>query len=305
MAQVSQMATTSVAAWVEAIAVSPPGIETIVLAGAVAGAVEGGAEPGCAFGCNLAGAGKTKRVYLWAYRSNNLDTGPPMVVFDYQPSRSGAHARTFLEGWSGHLMVDDYSGYKELFRQGVVELGCFAHARRKFFELHAANGHPIAAEALTRIAELYAIEAASSDLDPVTRQAQREREAKPRLAALHDWLLDQRRRTADGGALAKAIDYSLKRWDALARYADDGRYPIDNNAVENAIRPICLGKKNWLFAGSERAGRRAAAIQSLLATAKLNGIEPLAWLKQTLEKLPAWPNSRIDELLPLSQSTTA
>lgn len=249
------------------------------------------------------GAGKTKRAYLWAYRSNSLDTGPPIAVFDYQASRSGVHARTFLEGWRGHLMVDDYSGYKELFRQGVVELGCFAHARRKFFELHAANGHPVAAEALARIGELYAIEAQAAGFDQSARHQLREREAKPRLEALHGWLIKQRCRTADGSALAKAIDYSTKRWEALARYLDDGRSPIDNNPIENAIRPICLGKKNWLFAGSERAGRRAAAIQSLLATAKLNGIEPLAWLKETLEKLPAWPNSRIDELLPLHRAS--
>lgn len=151
--------------------------------------------------------------------------------------------------WPFHLIVDDYSGYKELFRQGVVELACFAHARRKFFELHAANGHPVAAEALSRIGELYAIEAAASELAPIARQAQREREAKPRLNALHDWLQQQRCRTADGGALAKAIDYSTKRWGgALSRYVEDGRYPIDNNPVENAIRPICLGEYYPRFA---------------------------------------------------------
>ena len=110
--------------------------------------------------------------------------------------------------------------------------------------------------------------------------------------------------TAEGSGLAKAIDYSLKRWPALARYATSGVLPIDNNPIENAIRPIAIGKKNWLFAGSERAGRRAAAIQSLLGTAKLNGLDPYAWLKDTLEKLPAWPNSKIDELLPLRASTT-
>jgi transposase len=245
------------------------------------------------------GAGKTKRAYLWAYRSNDLDTGPPIVVFDYQTSRSGQYAQSFLNGWRGHLMVDDFSGYKALFGQGVVELGCLAHARRKFFELHAANHHPVAAEALSRIAELYAIEAEGRDLDPVARQALREQDAVPKLGALHDWLITQRGKTVDGSALAKAINYTLKRWATLARYAENGVYPIDNNPVENAIRPICLGKKNWLFAGSERAGRRAAAIQSLLATAKLNHIEPYAWLKETLEKLPVWPYSRIDQLLPL------
>jgi transposase len=245
------------------------------------------------------GAGKTRRAYLWAYRSNGLDTGPPMVVFDYQISRSGQHARDFLEGWRGHLMVDDYGGYKALFQQGVVELGCLAHARRKFFDLHAANQHPTATEALARIAELYAIEAAGRELDSRARQALREQGARPKLRALHDWLIAQRLKAAPGSGLAKAIDYSLKRWPALVRYVEDGTCPIDNNPIENAIRPICLGKKNWLFAGSERAGKRAAAIQSLLATATLNGVEPYAWLRDTLEKLPTWPNSRVDELLPL------
>lgn len=245
------------------------------------------------------GTGKTKRAYLWAYRSNDLDPGPRIVVFDYQTSRAGKHAQAFLDGWSGQLMVDDYGGYKELFRQGVTELGCFAHARRPFFELHANHEHPVAREALRRIAELYAIEDAVANATPEARHAYRQQEAKPRLQALHDWLLTQRARTATGSGLARAIDYSLKRWQALIRYADSGNLPIDNNAIENNIRPIALGKKNRLFTGSARAGARAAAIQSLLATAQLNGIEPYAWLKDTLEKLPAWPYSRIDELLPL------
>lgn len=264
------------------------------------------------------GTGKTKRAYLWAYRSSYLDTGPPIIVFDYQTSRAGRHAQNFLHGWRGHLLVDDYAGYKALFGAGVTELGCWAHARRKFFELHAAGGHPVAAEALRRIGELYAIEQQGRPLDIGARQALREREAQPKLTALYDWareggglaaghpsahslrvLIAQRLKTADGSGLARALDYSLKRWPALARYALAGDLPIDNNAVENAIRPIALGRKNWLFTGSERAGKRAAAIQSLLATAKANDIEPMAWLKDTLEKLPIWPNSRIDELLPL------
>jgi transposase len=248
------------------------------------------------------GAGKTRRAYLWAYRSNALAAGPPIVVFDYQSSRSGSHARTFLEGWKGHLMVDDYAGYKALFAQGVIELGCLAHARRKFFDLFAANQSPIAKEALERIAKLYAIEQAGRDLDTGARQTLRRNEAKPLLTDLFEWLVTTRKRVADGSALAKAIDYSLKRWPALIRYADSGDLPIDNNPVENAIRPIAIGKKNWLFAGSERAGKRAAAIQSLLGTARLNGLDPAAWLRDTLEKLPTWRNSRIDELLPLRQS---
>lgn len=249
------------------------------------------------------GRGKTKRAYLWAYRSNDLDEGPPLAVFDYQGGRSGAHARTFLGDWKGHLVVDDYAGYKALFALGVTEVGCLAHARRKFFELQAANQSPLAAEALRRIAELYAIEARARTLDAAARQLLREQEAVPKLQALHDWLQLTRHSVANGSSLAKALDYSLKRWPALSRYAHSATLPIDNNPVENLIRPIAVGKKNWLFAGSERAGRRAAAIQSLLATARLNGLEPAAWLKDTLEKLPTWPHSRLDELLPLRAST--
>ena len=248
------------------------------------------------------GAGKTKRAYLWVYRSNDLDDGPPIAVFDYKNGRSGEHARTFLGDWRGHLVVDDYPGYKALFAEGVREVGCWAHARRKFFELHKANQNPTAAQALTRIGELYAIEAEARALTVAQRQSLRQT-AHTKLIAFKIWLDDTRLRTADGSALAKAIDYSLKRWPALSRYAETGHLPIDNNPVENTIRPIAIGKKNWLFAGSERAGQRAAAIQTLLATAKLNAIEPAAWLKDTLEKLPTWPNSRLDELLPIKQQS--
>ena len=173
-------------------------------------------------------------------------------------------------------MVDDYSGYKALFGHGIVELACLAHARRKFFDLHAANQHPTAADALDRIAELYHIENTAKDYTIEQRAQCRQEQALPRLEAMHAWLLLTRQKTADGSSLAKAIDYSLKRWPAIMRYAASGNLPIDNNPIENAIRPIAIGKKNWLFAGSERAGKRAAAIQSLLATAKANDIEPLA-----------------------------
>ena len=245
------------------------------------------------------GNGKTHRAYLWAYRSNDLDTGAPIVVFDYQTSRSGAHARNFLVDWRGSLMVDDFGGYKALFTKGVTELACLAHARRKFFELNQAQPNTIAQEALTRIAALYEIEQRGRPLSSEERTALRQSEAVPLLDSLHIWLKATRLTVANGGGTAKAIDYSLKRWPALCRYATDGALPIDNNPVENAIRPVCLGKKNWLFTGSERAGKRAAAIQSLLYTAKLNGLDPAAWLRETLEKLPTCPNSRIDSLLPL------
>jgi hypothetical protein len=245
------------------------------------------------------GRGKTKRAYLWAYRSNVLETGPPIVVFDYQGSRAGKHARNFLSDWEGHLMVDDYSGYKALFDQGVTELACMVHARRKFFDLNVAQESPIALEALRRFAALYAIEAQGQDMTIEARTALRQEEAQPLLQSMHDWLLRTRVTVANGGGTAKAIDYSLRRWAALSRYATGGNLPIDNNPVENVIRPIALGRKNWLFTGSERAGQRAAAIQTLLGTAKLNGLDPAAWLRDTLEKLPTCLNSDIDSLLPL------
>jgi transposase len=247
------------------------------------------------------GSGKTHRAYLWAYRSNALDTGPPIVVFDYQTSRSGEHARNFLGAWQGSLMVDDFGGYKALFAAGVVELGCMAHARRKFFDLNQAQPNAVAQEALARIAALYEIERRGKAMSIEERANLRSHEAVPRLESLHSWLMSTRVTVANGGGTAKAIDYSLKRWPALARYATDGALPIDNNPVENAIRPVCLGKKNWLFVGSERAGKRAAAIQSLLATAFLNGLDPAAWLRDTLEKLPTCRNSDIDSLLPIAR----
>ncbi|SMF94300.1 Transposase [Methylomagnum ishizawai] len=250
------------------------------------------------------GSGKAKKAYLWAYRSNDLEPGPRIVVFDYRPGRGGGHARAFLGTWQGHLRVDDYAGYKALFapeREAAppcVELGCWAHARRKFFELHQANQSPMALEALRRIGQLYAVEAEARSLDIPARQRLRAERALPELESLRAWLAETRARTAPGTGAAKALDYTLKRWPALVRYAETGDLPVDNNPVENAIRPISVGKKNWLFAGSERAGQRAASIQTLLGTAKLNGLDPAAWLRDTLAKLPAWPNSRIDELLP-------
>lgn len=244
------------------------------------------------------GSGKTRKAYLWAYCNNALTEAQRIVVFDYQPGRGGQYARNFLADWRGTLMVDDYGGYEALWAGGVIEQGCFAHARRKFYDLYVGNGSAEAAEALRRIGELYELEKKLREASIAERAEMRAEHAVPRLEALYLWLQSTRARAADGSALAAALDYSLKRWQALSRYATRGDLPIDNNPIENAIRPIALGKKNWLFTGSEAAGRRAAAIQSLLATAKANDIEPMAWLTDTLEKLPAWPNSHIDELLP-------
>ncbi|SFN13914.1 IS66 family transposase, partial [Nitrosomonas communis] len=249
------------------------------------------------------GNGQTHKAYLWAYRSNDLEPGPRIIIFDYQAGRSGRHAQNFLQNWQGHLLVDDYGGYKALFSKTsspCTELGCWVHARRKFFDLYQANDSPMAFEALQRIGTLYAIEAESKHLTIEDRQQLRVEKSLPALNALHDWLIHTRMQTANGGGSAKALDYTLKRWPSLIRYAQSGHLPIDNNPVENAIRPIALGRKNWLFTGSERAGQRAAAIQTLFGTAQLNGLDPAAWLEETLTKLPTWPNSRIDELLPLT-----
>lgn len=241
------------------------------------------------------GAGQTRRAYLFAYRSA---TEAPIVVFDYCSNRSGRHAAAFLGDWRGALMVDDFAGYKALFAAGVTELGCWAHARRKFFDLHAANKSTIAAEALQRIAAVYGIEQAARGLDADARQAYRQQHAKPKLVEFKAWLDALRPTVLGASGTCSAIDYTLKRWAALTRYLDDGRYPIDNNPVENAIRPIALGRKNWLFAGSETAGQRAAAIMSLLATAKANGHDPHAWLSDVLKRLPTTLDRDIETLLP-------
>lgn len=243
------------------------------------------------------GAGKTKRAYLFAYR--NAD-GPPIILFNYCASRAGKHAADFLGPWQGALMVDDYGGYKALFANGITELGCWAHARRKFFDAHKASGSPVAKEALQRIGELYAIEAALRELDPQARGRERQRLLVPQLVALKRWLDDLQPKVLGNTGLDKAVNYTLKRWSALERVTDDGRYPIDNNPIENAIRPIAIGRKNWLFAGSETAGKRAAAIMSLIATARANGIEPHAWLTDVLTRLPTTKDRDIATLLPLA-----
>lgn len=242
------------------------------------------------------GAGQTKRAYLFAYRT--AGEANPIVVFDYAANRSGKHASHFLGDWKGALMVDDYSGYKAMFATGVTELGCWAHARRKFVDLHKASGSPIAAEAIQRIAALYRIESAARDLDPDERRRWRQLHATPRIEDLKHWLTTLRPQVLGAGGTLSAIDYTLKRWAALTRYLDDGRFPIDNNPIENAIRPIALGRKNWLFAGSYTAGVRAAAIMSLLATAKANGHDPHAWLTDVLTHLPTTLDRDIGNLLP-------
>jgi transposase len=254
------------------------------------------------------GRGQTKRAYLFAYAAaagEDAADAPPIVLFDYCASRSGQHAQRFLGDWRGRLMVDGFSGYNVLFTSGIIELGCWAHARRKFHDLHQASGSPVAQEALNRIAAFYRVEARAKDLAAEDRKAYRQEHAAPLLHAMKAWL-DALRPTVPGASgTAKAIDYTLRRWSALTRYLEDGRDPIDNNRIENAIRPIALGRRNWLFAGSERAGQRAAAIMSLLATAKANGHDPHAWLTDVLTRLPTTLDRDIGTLLPTSWQPAA
>lgn len=243
------------------------------------------------------GSGKTQRAYLWAYAAGAFE---PLraVVYDFTESRAGEHARAFLGQWRGTLVCDDYSGYKASFALGVTEVGCMAHARRKFIELHEANKSTIAATAIELIGKLYGIEREVKLLSPPQRLRERRTRAAPIAQVLHDWLDAQRVKITNGTATAKAIDYSLNRWAALTRYLDDPALPIDNNHDEQQIRPWATGRKNWLFAGTLLAGRRAAAIMSLIQSAKLNRHDPYAYLKDVLKRLPTQRASDIDELLP-------
>jgi transposase len=249
------------------------------------------------------GKKKTHRAYIWAYASTPF---APVkgVVYDFTQSRSGENARTFLQGWQGKLVCDDFGGYKAGFAQGITEIGCMAHARRKFFDLHAAGKSQLAQYALEQFGLLYEIERQIKTVDSEQRQHIRQTKARPLLDAFYQWLIAQRQKVPNGSATARAIDYSLKRWTALCRYCDDGAVPIDNNWVENQIRPWALGRSNWLFAGSLRSGQRAAAIMSLIQSAKMNGHDPYAYLKDVLERLPTQRASQINELLPHHWSPT-
>jgi transposase len=244
------------------------------------------------------GLGRTHRAYLWSYSSSEYDD-LQTVIYDFADGRGGIHAQAFLGSWSGKLVCDDYAGYKALFSRGIIEVGCMAHARRKLHDLYANHGSEIAEEGLRYFAALYEIEreAREHKLDTNGRRQLRQR-AKPAAEALRQWLTRQRGQVPDGSATRKAIDYSLGRWAALTRYLDDGDLPIDNNHIENRIRPVALGRNNWLFAGSLRAGQRAANIMSLIQSAKLNGHDPYRYLKDVLERLPTHPASRLDDLLP-------
>jgi transposase len=243
------------------------------------------------------GEKKTHRAYVWAYCTTPFSS-LTAVVYDFSSSRAGEHARNFLGTWNGKLVCDDFAGYKASFELGITEIGCMAHARRKFFDLHVANKSQLAEQALHSIGGLYEVERQAKGMCDVDRRRLRQELAVPIAGKLHEWMQAQRELVPEGSATARALDYSLKRWVALTRYLDDGAVPIDNNPVENTIRPWALGRSNWLFAGSLRSGERAAAIMSLIQSARMNGHDPYAYLKDVLRRLPTQKSSEIEQLLP-------
>ena len=221
------------------------------------------------------------------------------MFYRYSADRRAEHPCTHLAGFSGVLHADGYAGFAGLYQAGrVLEAACWAHVRRKFYDLHAAGRSPLASEALQRIQALYAIEDDVRGRPPDERRRVREKHAGPLLDDMRTWLDATLSKTSKRSDLAIAVRYALTRWTALTRYVGDGRIEIDNNPVERAIRPIALGRKNWLFAGSDAGGTRAAAIASLIATAKLNGIDPQAYLRHVLERIANHPAKRVAELLP-------
>jgi transposase len=259
------------------------------------------------------GAGKTKRAYVWAYARGAFDPTPG-VIYDFCTGRGAQHPRAFLgdggeeqqdpthaRSWRGTLVRDEYKAYDSVVAAvpGRMAAGCLAHARRKFCELLSAGvTSAVATEAVERIALIYRAERALAPHAGDARLALRQTTTQPLWAQLHAWLQAERSQVPQGSATAKAIDYSLNHWAALTRHLHDGDVPVDNNHLENLIRPWAMGRKAWLFAGSELAGQRAAIVMSLVQSAKLNGHEPWAYLSDVMHRLPTQLNSRIDELLP-------
>ncbi|MBL7667139.1 IS66 family transposase (plasmid) [Moraxella osloensis] len=251
--------------------------------------------------------GKLKQGYVWAYVTPK-HSPIKAVVYDFAQGRGSEYPNAFLQGFKGKLVCDGYNGYKPLFGRGVIEVGCMAHARRKFHELHVTGQSLISIEALELFQSLYAVERKideqfEKNKTPMPRDAQivrqiRQQKAKPVADKLYAWLQQKRLGTTKNADITKAIEYCLKRWQALTRYLDDGNLPIDNNWAENQMRPWALGRKNWLFAGSLESGQRAASIMSLIQSARLNGIDPYAYLADVLRRLPTHKDKFIDDLLP-------
>ena len=253
------------------------------------------------------GRGRTKTGRLWVYVRDDRPAGstePPAAWYRYSPNREGEHPQDHLKHYRGILQADAYAGYGKIYASGRVdEAACWAHARRPFWDMYENQGRvsgSIADQALQRIAALYAIEAEIRGRPPDIRRRERQDRAGPLLEGLRLWMTGMVGRVSAKSELAKAIGYSLTRWRALTRYRDDGRIEIDNNAAERALRGVALGRNNYLFMGSDAGGERAASIYSLVETAKLNGLDPQAYLREVLTRIADHPINRIDELLPWS-----
>jgi transposase len=257
------------------------------------------------------GRGSTKTGRLWTYVRDGRPYGSdvaPACAFFYSPDRKGEHPQSHLKNFMGILHADGYAGFNAIFETGTVTeaacrrsrriAACWAHARRKFFDVHAATGSPLAKEALDRIAALYTIEAQIKGKPPDERRRCRQEQSAPLIADLKLWLESTLSKISGKSELAKAMRYALSRWPALCCYTNDGRVEIDNNAAERSIRGIALGRKNYLFAGSDTGGNRAAAIYSLIETCKLNAIDPEAYFRDILTRIADYKINRIAELLP-------
>ena len=252
------------------------------------------------------GTGRTRTARLWAYAVDDRPwAGPavPAVAYLYAEDRKAKHVAAHLEAFEGIVQVDAYAGYSRLAMRGNRPLRlayCLAHARRKFHTVHATTASPVAAEALRRIGEIYAVEQRARGRSAADRFALRRSESAPRMAELRDWLMERLAEVSQQSSLARAIRYSLRHWEGLTAYLDDGRIEVDNNTVERQMRPIALGRRNSLFAGSEGGAETWAVLASLINTAKLHDLDPQTYLSDVLERIVAGdtPVNRLDELLP-------
>lgn len=248
------------------------------------------------------GLGKTKTGRLWTYVRDDRPAGdntPAAVWFAYSPDRKGEHPQAHLKNFTGTLQADGYAGFDQLYGRGrIEEAACWAHVRRKFYDLEVAHKSPVATEALERIAALYAIEKEIRGRRPDERREVRNTRSRPLLESLKQWFEATLGKLSRKSDTAMAVRYALGRWEALLRFCDDGQIEIDNNAAERALRVVALGRKNFLFAGSDGGGESAAAIYSLVGSAKLNGVDPESYLRSVLSRIADHPIKRIEELLP-------